>query len=275
MTETERPAWADQKSEPDGAESERHPAWLLADPFPLLSRRAAVIVTGVVALASLGMSRLHVRFDGAVDLHVVPIVPSPALAVADLVASLGAPALLLWAASRLFAKKGDFLDFLLLVGVARLPLVASGLIFALLVPSYDWLLENAQRPTNHVLFLGLTLLSFIGFAWFVLWLYRGYKRASGLGALVGGASFAAVLAVAEIVTKLVLPPAVPHAQRERVQIDHRSPPADDGVPARRQSVCGVPSQHAAYRSRAFCPRPLVELRIGQGNLGTLTDCARG
>jgi hypothetical protein len=43
---------------------------LLVDPFEHLGGAAGAVCAGVVALASLALTRLHIRFDRALDLHV-------------------------------------------------------------------------------------------------------------------------------------------------------------------------------------------------------------
>jgi hypothetical protein len=114
-------------------------------------------------------------------------------------------ALLLWLASLLAGRRGRFIDFLGVIGVARVPLVISALPLAALIlidPPPVW--QPGQVPQFQPAVVALSMLALVGVAWFVVLSYRGFVVASGLtGARRWGTFIAAALA-AEVSSKMLL-----------------------------------------------------------------------
>jgi hypothetical protein len=187
-------------------EKKRRSPWkLLIHPFDRLSGNLGLLVS--LAAAVIGVfiaTNFGVRFDGVLDVHVstqsVPIT----VAVLDQVVGWGLLAILFWLTSLLLARQGRLVDFVVIVGVARLPLVLLGALASAAFPDPSAMVRMVFRdPLHPMLWISaLVALAFVG--WFIALLYNGFKVASGLagGRLVG--SFIWVVVVAEIGSKIVL-----------------------------------------------------------------------
>lgn len=177
-------------------------SWLF-DPFARLSTGAGLSVVAAGVLLQVAASRLGVRYDGALDLH-VGTAPSWAVTFVEVALDLFATAAIAWAAARIAAARPRLVDVLVAVGVARLPLVALGPPLLWLLPDPETLRQQALsgEVPGVALVVGLLVLPFL--AWFfVLW-FRGFKTATGLrGVRLWVASLSSVL-VAELASKLAL-----------------------------------------------------------------------
>lgn len=176
--------------------------WRVAlNPFDTLSSRwlwtIAVLTAGlsvVVAAAS------RVRFDGALDMHVIAQ-PPPWRAVAlDQLVAWPLTALVLWLVGLAFARQSRLLDFLAFVGAARAPLLLTACIAApLLAPLAG---SPAREQQSAVLLSAVVLIPFL--VWFIALLVGAVRTASGTK---GGRLAAAVitgLIAAETISKVVL-----------------------------------------------------------------------
>jgi hypothetical protein len=177
---------------------------LLFNPFERIGTTSGVAVTGLLAVAGIAVSLLGVRFDGALDLHRVGHRPSLLIAVFDSLNATLVTAMVFWLTSRVVARQGRFLDFLVTVGIARAPYLATAVVLALISPDPETMLSRARtNPLDPVLLL-TALISLTGLAWFVTLLFTGFRTASGLrGARLAG-GFAAALLVSEVATKVLL-----------------------------------------------------------------------
>jgi len=183
-----------------GGSASREPARarLLVDPFVRWGGGAAALAGAVFALAGFAISRLGVRFDGFLDLHVGLAASSPYVAVVEQLAAWPLGAAMFWIVARALGGSGRrFVDFLGAVGVARGPVV----LFA--IPIY------ALAPTSAVTRLSPALLvvaviAIACIAWQISLLFFGYRNASGLRGSKLGVSFVGAILVAEIASKLAL-----------------------------------------------------------------------
>jgi hypothetical protein len=179
---------------------------LLSNPFARWSGETTSLVGAVVALAGFATSRLGVRYDGALDLHVSPATVPIDVAVLDQVLAVGLASLVMWAAAR-FVSRARFVDVLGAVGVSRAPAVLIAVPLALLVP----LIPHDYTKTNTTVVLAIALLGLAGVVAQVWILVLGFRTATGVRGgrlaltLIGG------LFAAEILVKLVL--AVVHIPR--------------------------------------------------------------
>jgi hypothetical protein len=172
----------------------------LLDPFERFGGGVAAAAGVALALAGVAISQLGIRFDGFLDVHVSrTTVPSLRVALVDQLVAWLVPAVCFWAYARVFSRGVRLVDFVGMVGLARVPVVVSALITVVLVRNI------AVDPSR--LGPGVLLVAFVGLVFLALYLtllYRGFKNASGLSGskLVGG--FVGVCLAAEVVSKLVL-----------------------------------------------------------------------
>ncbi|MDB4940771.1 MAG: hypothetical protein JWP97_305 [Labilithrix sp.] len=175
-------------------------ARLLTNPFERLGGELTAGIGLVVAALSVGVAHLGVRFDGALDLHVVRHAVSVRVALLDQVVAWLVPALLFWLYARALSPGRRLRDFVGVVGVARLPLLLFAGPALALTPELPF---DPAHPPARLLAVALLALAFI--APFLTLLYRGFANASGLrgaGRLIGG--FVAVLLASELLSKLLL-----------------------------------------------------------------------
>jgi hypothetical protein len=182
-------------------ESVRSPAWIVVNPFDRFGGGAAALAGLLVSWLSVWSTRLGVRFDGFLDLHVAPHGHTPplSLAVIDQVVAWVLPAACFWAYARVVARHARPVDFLGMVGLARLPLLVAGIPIALLTSS------SPSLPLKLTPALaGIAVIALVSVAWNITLLYQGFKNASGLRGpkLIGG--FIGVVVVAETISKLAL-----------------------------------------------------------------------
>ncbi len=193
------PAEADQLL---GAVRRPRPAlweWMFT-PFELLTTRNALLVSGAVALLQLVISRFGVRFDGALDSHVGSQAVPWWVALIDLGVAWPLTALLFWGVFRIVARQGRFVDALAAVGIARLPLLASGALSAAF--KHLFLGATAGQISPGLVILSLLLIPFV--VWLFVLLVTGMRSISGLRGVKLAFTFFGAVVLAEVVTKLVL-----------------------------------------------------------------------
>ena len=178
----------------------RPPVWILLNPFDRFGGGVAALLGLVVAGLSIGSARLGVRFDGFLDLHDASRGPvALTTAIVDQVAAWILPAACFWAYAHVVARHVRPVDFLGMVGLARLPLLLASVPVALLSPSHP-----SVPPKLTPALAGIAVIALACVAWNLTLLYQGFKSASGLRGpkLVGG--FVAIAILAEAVSKVVL-----------------------------------------------------------------------
>lgn len=167
---------------------------------PVATSIAVAGATMQLAIALL----LHVRFYGALDSQPARGSVGWTAALVDLAVAWPITALIFFAAARLFARQGRFVDLLAMVGVARLPLLAAGAIAGAnreLLFSVAELAAKGQTPAVVIVIgLGAAVLS----AWFITLLVTGLRTASGLRGGRLALAFLAALVVAEAISKVLV-----------------------------------------------------------------------
>lgn len=170
------------------------------DPFERLGGGIAATIGVVGAGASVAITRLGASFDGALDLHVGRVPPLGA-AVLQQVASFVVPAVLFWAYARTRNAHVRLLDFVGMVGLARLPVILGAL-------PMIWLAPPEPASVNDIHFspalLAVAFLAFVMLGLQIALLFFGFRNASNLSGKALGIGFAVMLLVAEIASKLVL-----------------------------------------------------------------------
>ncbi|MDB5213259.1 MAG: hypothetical protein JWO86_1186 [Myxococcaceae bacterium] len=179
----------------------------LSNPFERWSGETTSLLGAVVALAGLATSRLGVRYDGAIDLHVTRGAVPIGVAVLDQVLAVGLTSLVMWGAAR-FVSRARFVDVLGAVGLSRAPavLVAVPLAFLVpLLPTDPSKFGAAAHDIRLLVIVGIIAVVAIAGVVAQIWaLVLGFRTATGARggrlalSLIGG------LFAAEIVVKLVL-----------------------------------------------------------------------
>jgi hypothetical protein len=178
----------------------RSTAWLLVNPFDRFGGGVAAAAGLVVGALGMGSTRLGVRFDGFLDLHVNRAhVASLRVALVEQLVSWLLPALLFWAYARTVSRHARPIDFLGMTGLARLPFVLAAGPIALLSPDVTRLPLQVSPALLAIALLGAAAL-----AWTVTLLYQGFKSASGLRGTRLVAGFLTMVLASEAASKLVL-----------------------------------------------------------------------
>jgi hypothetical protein len=174
------------------------PRWMiLVDPFARHGGGRAAAFGVAVALAGIAASRLGIRFDGFLDVHLAHTSPSWGLAVADQLVAFPLGALILWICTRIAGGRGRLVDDLGVVGVARLPTVLTGLAV--------WATTaGSSGPLAGLRLFSLVVPALLGLGWTLTLLYTGHANASGLRGPRLGLSLFAALVAAEVVSKVAL-----------------------------------------------------------------------
>lgn len=178
---------------------------ILFNPFDRLSTGAIWSVAIVTCAASLAMSRLGIRFDGALDLHPTGAAPRWSMSLLDQMNAVALTAAVAWLVSLLVAKRGRFVDFVMTIGAARVPLIFIALVTHWLLPSaaeMRAMVLSGSRPGPAVVLASVLTLPF--FFWFLALLYRAFVVSSGLKGLRAGLSFATAMVAAEVLSKVAL-----------------------------------------------------------------------
>ena len=188
-------------------------ARILVDPYDRVGPAAALVV-GLVAAFAAGLAAipLGLRFDGYMDIHMAGGAVRAFDAIADQAVAWPLSALVLWLVALPFARSSRFVDFLAVTGLARVLLLAAGVLLAPLTPPPAALAEMSRRAmTDPTAVVGdvVSMLPMIGVAlvfvgWFVAASVFGFRHASGLrGGRLAGATVIGLLA-AEIVSKVAI-----------------------------------------------------------------------
>lgn len=174
-------------------------AWLV-DPFERFGGGTAAIAGAAIAVASVAVSRLGVRFDGLLDMHVNPgVAPPMHVALLDQLVGWILPALCFWAYARAFSRHVRLIDFVGMAGLARLPILLSALVTLPLAPSGA---RGMTEISPALLVIALAALVFVVLN--VMLLYKGFKNASGLAGRRLVLGFIGLLILVEALSKLTL-----------------------------------------------------------------------
>jgi hypothetical protein len=163
-----------------------------------------VLVVAVLA-AGLLVSRLGVRFDGFLDLHVsgqrVPL----GTAVSDQFVAVPLSAGVAWLVARPFRSQAQVVDLLVAIGVARIPTVLGAPIIAVLTPDparIAELVKNPMAPSPLLLLIAALAMPIV--AWHITLLVFGLRHATGLRGGRLAAAVVSTIIAAEIVSKVAL-----------------------------------------------------------------------
>jgi hypothetical protein len=171
-------------------------AW---NPF---ERWSGEVTTAIGVLASIGgiaTSRLGVRYDGALDLHLSSRAVPIAQAVVDQVLAFPLTALVFVIAARRLAPTVRIVDVVGAVGLSRVPVVLGAIPLALLTSAVR---IDPTKPSAALLVIALLALAVVGAQIFSL--VVGFRTATGARGGALASTFVIALVVAEIVSKVIV-----------------------------------------------------------------------
>ncbi len=181
----------------------------LFNPYERVGTLPGIIVGLVVAAASVGVAMyMNVRYDGFMDIHMGAGRVAVGVAIIDQLIAWPVSALILWLVALPFARKSRFVDFLAVLGIARVLQLIGGLALPLLTPDVEVMARMASDPMSAagevVGMIPMIIVAVVIIAWFIATLVFGFRHASGLrgGKLV--IAFLIGIFVAEAASKLLL-----------------------------------------------------------------------
>lgn len=98
---------------------------MLLHPLDAMTTGQALLLGAIAGAAGIALGAAGVQFDGALDLHLTPHVPSLGVRALQLAVAWPLTALVFWCGTRVFRKPARAIDFLAAVGVTRVPYVLS------------------------------------------------------------------------------------------------------------------------------------------------------
>jgi len=180
----------------------RRPSWRwFVDPMQRLRVRQSLLLGALGVLGALLLSRWNVHFDGALDVHLGPRPPFTQVIFQQIVA-WPLTACVFWLAALAFLRGARPIDFLASVGVARLPLLAVGVIAAAMRDHLPSRPSEIHSATPALLILAVLTLPAV--IWTITLLFQGFRTASGLRGTQCAVVFAAALVLAEVLSKIAL-----------------------------------------------------------------------
>ena len=171
----------------------------LSNPAERLPEQLILVLASGISLAAVVLSRLGVGFDGALDVYRSrsPVLLRNALIYQAVAWPLTAA--MMWVVSVIGGGARRLLPFVGSIGKARLPLLLVGFVGALLShPDSD-----AGRPIDSWEVLRMVLTGPL-FVLGVVWLYQGFRYASGLSGVRLPVSFVAALTLAVLAGEQML-----------------------------------------------------------------------
>lgn len=176
----------------------RVPWW---NPFHRFGGGPAALVGLLTAALAVATSRLGVRFDGFLDLHVAPVAPALRTALVDQAVAWCLPAFVFWSYALVFDRRARWIDFLGMTGLSRAALVAVAPFIALLTRGMK-LPTPGSTPSPMLAVVALVALTAL-VAYLTL-LYQGFKHATGFHGRRLTLGFAAMALLCEVLSKLAL-----------------------------------------------------------------------
>lgn len=181
----------------------------LFDPYERVGTLPGIIVGLVVAAASVGAAMyLNVRYDGFMDIHMDAGPVSVGVATIHQLIAWPVSALILWLVALPFARKSRFVDFLAVLGIARVLQLIGGLALPPLTPDMEVMKRMASDPmstTGEIVgMIPMIIVAVVIIAWFIATLVFAFRHASGLRGGKLAIAFIVGIFVAEAASKLIL-----------------------------------------------------------------------
>ncbi len=188
-----------------GAPGRRHWARVLLDPLECLGAMQLALVGLGASLLGIAVERWGMTFDGFLDLHRTDAPWSLAQSLQRALVAWPLGALVLWLASLVAGRQGRFIDFLGVVGVARVPVVLFAIPIAAItaargIPGAPASAGAAPAPV----ILAMVVFGLAAVGWNIVLSYRGFGTASGLRGGKRIALYVAGVLLAEFGSKFIL-----------------------------------------------------------------------
>ena len=164
------------------------------DPFDKLTVGLGIALSILFATLSILLSKFNIRYDGALDLHIVDRKVLFLEAFFDQFVAWPCTALVFWIITIKYAKGGRFIDFLMGVGVARFPMLLGGFMGAMISLLFSGIISKRSVLLLSVAFVIPCCV------WFITLLFFSFKTASGLSGLRLTVLFIVSLVVAELLS---------------------------------------------------------------------------
>lgn len=168
------------------------------DPFARYGGEVTTAVGVMVAALGIVVSRFHIRFDGALDIHTVSAPVPLRVAIIDQLVAFPLTALVFWAVALVAARHVRLVDVLGVVGLARGPAVVLALPLGLFASRSTT--STTMSPALAVVIVAA--LAALGSQIYLL--FTGFRTATGLRGARLTWLFIGGLVLAEIATKVVL-----------------------------------------------------------------------
>ncbi|WP_340103627.1 hypothetical protein [Rhodohalobacter sp. 8-1] len=178
--------------------------WLF-NPFLFVGGERILFIGLIIAAVHIPIGYyLDIRFAGAIDMHLVPIVTSWATPVADILIAWVSMAGCMFAAAKLFRSPIRVIDITGSVAVARIPLLISIGPALLLEPDVQSIEEllNLQGSELYQL-AALSVISMLFLIWYFVLLYNAFKINSNLKGARLWIGFIGSVIIAEIVSIMI------------------------------------------------------------------------
>ena len=172
----------------------------LLNPFERIQTGVGLAITAAGMVAALAITQLGIRFDGALDLHRTPLAPPMQIALLEQLLAIGLTAALFWGSAFAFGRGGRLVDYLVAVGIARIPYLLGAMMAVLLIPNPPSVITDPAQP--QLILAGLLTLPLI--VWSISLMVAGVRNASGLRGSKLAGSFIIALLLAEALSKLAL-----------------------------------------------------------------------
>lgn len=184
---------------------------LLYNPFECLSeKRLLIFGTLLLIVAIMAAMLLSIRFDSALDLHMVSETVPLQTALIDLSVSILSMILMLFAAGKIYNGKTRIIDIVTTVFIARIPFLLitpfnlnqyMGKLGTLILQT-----DNISAlSTNDLILLSTnSILTLLILVWFVVLLWNGFKTATHAKGAKAVVLFVIGIISAEAISKVLL-----------------------------------------------------------------------
>lgn len=178
--------------------------WLF-NPFLFIGGER-LLIAGVIILAihiPAGLF-LDIRFDGAIDMHLVASVSNWYVPVSDILIAWGSMALCMFGAAKLYQSPIRLIDIAGAVLVARIPLLLSIGPALLLVPDFQSIEELLNLEGSELYQLAaLSVISLMLLTWYFVLLFNAFNVNSNLKGARLWIGFIGSVIIAEIVSIMI------------------------------------------------------------------------
>ena len=185
-------------------ENKKLSTWLF-NPFLFVGGERILLIGLIIAAVHIPIGYfLNVRFDGAIDMHLVPTDVGLLTPVIDVLIAWLSMAGCMFAAAKLFQSPMRLIDIAGAVLVARIPLLLSIGPVLLLEPDFQSIEEllNLQGSELYQL-AALSVISLLFLIWFFVLLFNAFKINSNLKGARLWVGFIGSAIIAEIISIMI------------------------------------------------------------------------